>query len=51
MAPLDDSYEFFGGGFDIDHLVAFETADDMSTCRKAGPAAMQLLDRHQTRTS
>jgi hypothetical protein len=29
MAPLDDSYEFFGGGFDIDHLVAFETADDM----------------------
>ena len=29
MAPLDDSYEFFGGGFDLDHLVAFETADDM----------------------
>jgi hypothetical protein len=29
MAPLDDSYEFFGGGFDIDHLVAFETADDI----------------------
>src|SRR5262249_32789960 len=29
LAPLDDSYEFFGGGFDIDHLVAFETADDI----------------------
>jgi hypothetical protein len=29
MAPLDDSYEFFGGGFDLDHLVAFETADDI----------------------
>jgi hypothetical protein len=26
---LDDSYEFFGGGFDLDHLIAFETADDM----------------------
>ena len=26
---LDDSFEFFGGGFDLDHLVAFETADDV----------------------
>ncbi len=26
---LDDSYEFFGGGFDLDHLVAMETADDV----------------------
>jgi hypothetical protein len=29
MAPLDDSYEFFGGAPDVDHLVAFETADDI----------------------
>jgi hypothetical protein len=29
LAGLDDSYEFFGGGFDLDHLVAFETADDV----------------------
>lgn len=29
MAPLDDSYEFFGGAVDADHLVAFETADDI----------------------
>lgn len=29
MGGLDDSYEFFGGGFDIDHLVAYETGDDM----------------------
>lgn len=29
MAGLDDSYEFFGGGFDLDHLVAYETGDDM----------------------
>ena len=28
-AALDDSYEFFGGGFDGDHLVAYETGDDM----------------------
>lgn len=26
---LDDSFEFFGGGFDADHLVAYETGDDM----------------------
>lgn len=29
MAGLDDSFEFFGGGFDADHLVAYETGDDM----------------------
>ena len=26
---LDDSFEFFGGAIDLDHLVAFETADDV----------------------
>ncbi|MDP9177067.1 MAG: hypothetical protein M3O61_05255, partial [Gemmatimonadota bacterium] len=29
MAGLDDAFEFFGGGFDADHLVAYETGDDM----------------------
>ena len=29
LAGLDDSFEFFGGGFDLDHLIAFETADDV----------------------
>lgn len=29
MGGLDDSYEFFGGGFDADHLVAYESGDDM----------------------
>jgi hypothetical protein len=29
MGGLDDSYEWFGGGFDADHLIAFETGDDM----------------------
>jgi hypothetical protein len=26
---LDDSFEWFGGAMDTDHLIAFETADDM----------------------
>lgn len=29
MAGLDDAFEFFGGGFDLDHLIALETGDDM----------------------
>lgn len=29
LAGLDDSFEWFGGGFDLDHLVAYETADDI----------------------
>ena len=29
LGGLDDSFEFFGGGFDADHLVAYETGDDM----------------------
>ena len=40
---LDDSYEFFGGGFDIDHLVAFETADDMFDMSEGWSGRMQYL--------
>jgi len=29
LAGLDDAFEFFGGGFDADHMVAYETGDDM----------------------
>jgi hypothetical protein len=29
LGGLDDAFEFFGGGFDLDHLVALETGDDM----------------------
>lgn len=43
MAGLDDSYEFFGGGFDIDHLVAFETADDMFDMSEGWSGRMQFL--------
>ncbi|MEO5817595.1 MAG: fibronectin type III domain-containing protein [Gemmatimonadaceae bacterium] len=43
LAGLDDSYEFFGGGFDIDHLVAFETADDMFDMSEGWSGRMQFL--------
>lgn len=29
LGGLDDAFEWFGGGFDADHLVAYETGDDM----------------------
>ena len=29
MAALDDAFEFFGGALDGDHLIAYETGDDM----------------------
>jgi hypothetical protein len=40
---LDDSYEFFGGGFDLDHLVAFETADDHFDMSEGWSGRMQYL--------
>jgi hypothetical protein len=40
---LDDSYEFFGGGFDIDHLIAFETADDHFDMSEGWSGRMQYL--------
>jgi hypothetical protein len=43
MAGLDDSYEFFGGGFDLDHLVAYETGDDMYDMSEGWVGRMQFL--------
>ena len=43
MAGLDDSFEFFGGGFDIDHLIAYETADDMFDMSEGWSGRMQFL--------
>jgi hypothetical protein len=43
LSPLDDAYEFFGGGFDIDHLIAFETADDMFDMSEGWSGRMQFL--------
>jgi hypothetical protein len=43
LSPLDDAFEFFGGGFDIDHLIAFETADDMFDMSEGWSGRMQYL--------
>ena len=43
MAPLDDSYEFFGGALDGDHMVAFETADDMFDMSEGFQGRLQFL--------
>ena len=43
LAGLDDSYEFFGGGFDIDHIMAYETGDDMFDMSEGWSGRMQFL--------
>ena len=43
MGGLDDSYEFFGGGFDLDHLVAYETGDDMFDMSEGFVGRLQFL--------
>ena len=43
LIPLDDAYEFFGGGFDVDHLIAFETADDTFDMSEGWQGRMQYL--------
>ncbi len=43
LAGLDDSYEFFGGGFDLDHLVAYETGDDMYDMSEGWVGRMSFL--------
>jgi hypothetical protein len=43
LAGLDDAYEFFGGGFDIDHIVAYETGDDMFDMSEGWVGRMQFL--------
>jgi hypothetical protein len=43
LAGLDDAYEFFGGGFDADHLVAYETGDDMFDMSEGFVGRLQFL--------
>jgi hypothetical protein len=43
LGGLDDSFEFFGGGFDIDHLVAYETGDDMYDMSEGWIGRMSFL--------
>ena len=43
MSGLDDAYEFFGGGLDGDHLVAYETGDDMFDMSEGFVGRLQFL--------
>jgi hypothetical protein len=43
IAGLDDSFEWFGGGFDMDHLVAYESGDDMFDMSEGFAGRMQYL--------
>ena len=43
LGGLDDAYEFFGGGFDADHLVAYETGDDMFDMSEGFVGRLQYL--------
>ncbi len=43
IAGLNDSYKFFGGGFDLDHVVAFESADDMFDMTEGFSGRLQYL--------
>ena len=45
---LDDSFEFFGGGFDLDHLVAFETADDVLDMSEGFSGRIQFVVAQST---
>lgn len=48
MAGLDDAFEFFGGGFDLDHLVALETGDDMFDMSEGFNGRIQFAIGHST---
>ena len=43
LGGLDDSYEFFGGALDGDHLVAYETGDDMFDMSEGFQGRLQFL--------
>ena len=49
LAGLDDSFEFFGGGFDLDHLVAFETADDVLDMSEGFSGRIQFVVAQATK--
>lgn len=43
IAGLDDAFEFFGGTVDADHLVAYETGDDMFDMSEGYVGRLQYL--------
>ncbi|MGZ8492166.1 MAG: fibronectin type III domain-containing protein [Gemmatirosa sp.] len=49
MAGLDDSFEFFGGAADADHLVSYESGDDHFDLSEGYVGRMQYLIAYQSR--
>ena len=47
LAGLDDAFEFFGGALDGDHLVAYETGDDMFDMSRRILGSPAVSDRLQ----
>jgi hypothetical protein len=43
IAGLNDSFKFFGGSVDLDHVVAFESADDMFDMTEGFSGRLQYL--------
>ncbi len=48
LAGLDDSYEFFGGAVDADHLVSYEAGDDHFDMSEGFAGRLQYLIALQT---
>ena len=48
MAGLDDAFEWFGGSGDYDHLVAYETSDDMFDMSTGFTGRVQYLIGYNT---
>lgn len=48
MSGLDDSYEWFGGGFDADHLVSYESGDDHFDMSEGFSGRLQYLIAFQS---
>jgi hypothetical protein len=49
LAGLDDSFEFFGGAVDADHLVSYESGDDHFDLSEGYVGRMQYLIAYQSR--
>lgn len=49
LAGLDDSFEFFGGAVDADHLVSYESGDDHYDMSEGYVGRLQYLIALQTR--
>ncbi|HKS06455.1 MAG TPA: fibronectin type III domain-containing protein [Gemmatimonadaceae bacterium] len=48
LAALDDAFEWFGGSGDYDHLVAYETSDDMFDMSTGFTGRLQYLIGYNT---